>query len=243
MIFVAAGDFDNDGLMDLCVLTEAGPRLYRNVKGRFQPAELALPERRFESRRLDRLRPRLRPRPDPARRSPALLRNQGTAGFADRTADFPFVAGHPTSAFKLRAVPDTKAFDLAVLYDGHAPVLYRDQLGGRYTAAPYRRRAAVAGNLGDFRARIVDGKAHVLLPRGRPDGHWIRVQLAGVKSLKLAQDAEVEIKAGALYQKRTYEGVPLLFDIGSYTDRRRGPHHVAQRPHPERDQPGRQQEL
>ena len=42
--------------------------------------------------------------------------------------------------------------------------------------------------------------------------HWIRVQLAGVKSLKLAQDAEVEIKAGALYQKRMYEGVPLLFD-------------------------------
>ena len=216
VLFVAPGDYDNDGLMDLCVLTQAGPWLYRNVKGRFQPVEIALPERRFESAvwidydhdyDLDLIL---------LGDQPALLRNQGTAGFTDRTADFPFAAGHPTSAFKLRAVPDTKAFDLAVFYEGHAPVLYSDQLGGRYTAGPYGGARPSTEISGDFRARIVDGKAHVLVPRGRPTGHWIRVQLTGVKSLKLAQDAEVEIKAGELYQKRTYEGVPLRFDIGSY---------------------------
>ena len=32
VISVAAGDFDNDGLADLCVLTDAGPQLYHNGK-------------------------------------------------------------------------------------------------------------------------------------------------------------------------------------------------------------------
>ena len=44
VIFVAPGDFDNDGLMDLCVLTEAGPQLFRNTKGRFAPVEAPLPQ-------------------------------------------------------------------------------------------------------------------------------------------------------------------------------------------------------
>src|SRR6185312_6481200 len=29
VMFIAPGDFDNDGLMDLCVLTATGPELYR----------------------------------------------------------------------------------------------------------------------------------------------------------------------------------------------------------------------
>ena len=40
---------------------------------------------------------------------------------------------------------------------------------------------------------------------------WIMV------GLKLAQEAEVEIKTGALHLKQTYAGVPLLFDIGAYS--------------------------
>jgi hypothetical protein len=95
-------------------------------------------------------------------------------------------------------------------------VLYRDQLGGRYTATPYTAPPPSTEIVADFRARLVDGKAHVLTPRAKPGQHWIRVQLAGVKSLKLAQDAEVEIKAGALYLKQLYEGVPLRFPLGSY---------------------------
>ena len=45
-------------------------------------------------------------------------------------------------------------------------------------------------------------------------GKWIRVALTGVKNLKLGYDAEVEIKAGASYQKKIYRGVPLAFDLG-----------------------------
>jgi hypothetical protein len=60
-----------------------------------------------------------------------------------------------------------------------------------------------------------DGKIHLALNRSRGPSHWIRVRLEGIKNLKLAEDAEVEIKAGTLYRKATYAGVPLLFDTGA----------------------------
>jgi hypothetical protein len=60
-----------------------------------------------------------------------------------------------------------------------------------------------------------DGRIHLALNRGRGPSHWIRVRLQGIKNLKLAQDAEVEIKAGTLYREATYAGVPLLFSTGA----------------------------
>ncbi len=139
VIDVAPGDFDNDGLMDLCVLTADGPVLYRNTGGKFVRYPAKLLARRFDAAvwmdadhdyDLDLVL--LGPQP-------ALLRNQGAAGWADRTEDFPFVKGEVTSARKLRVVPDSKAFDLAVFYRDRAPVLYRDQLGGRYTRGSVQR--------------------------------------------------------------------------------------------------------
>jgi predicted nucleotidyltransferase len=195
VISAAPGDFDNDGLMDLCVLTEAGPLLYRNAKGRFVPYPAALPKRRFERAvwidydhdyDLDLVL---------LGDSPALVRNEGAAGFADRTRDFPFVAGHPADAFKLRVTPDSKAFDLAVVYSDKPAVLYRDQLGGRYIAEPYQGKQANAASVdADFNndgrldhARIApDGKVHVSLNRTPSNRHWIRVRLEGIKSHKLA---------------------------------------------------------
>jgi tetratricopeptide (TPR) repeat protein len=222
VLFIAPGDFDNDGLTDLCILTQAGPLLYKNVKGRFTPFPATLPHRRFERAvwidydhdyDLDLLL---------LGDSPALLRNQGKSGFADRTQDFPFATGHPTQALKLRTVGDSKAFDLAVFYRDHAPVLYRDQLGGHYTATAYPGKRPDSTLEADFdadgrldRARILpDGRVQVSFNRTKSTRHWIRVRLEGVKSLKLAEDAEVEIKAGPLYRKQTYSGVPLLFDTG-----------------------------
>ena len=43
---------------------------------------------------------------------------------------------------------------------------------------------------------------------------WLAVGLEGVKNLRLAPGAEVEVKAGSSYQKKTYSGVPLLFGLG-----------------------------
>ena len=206
-------------------MTETGPQLFRNTKGRFAKVAAALPQRRFERAvwidydhdyDLDLVL---------LGESPALMRNQGTAGFADRTADFPFVKGHVTGALKLRAVPDSKAFDLAVFFADRASVLYRDQLGGHYTAGsftgPKPDESVVKADFNnDGRTDVArispEGKVEVSLSRGSSARRWIRVQLQGVKSLKLAQDAEVEIKAGSLYRKQMYTGVPLVFDTGTY---------------------------
>ena len=225
VVSVAAGDFDNDGLMDLCVVTESGPKLYRNTKGHFAPFDAALPQRRFERAiwvdydhdyDLDLLL---------VGEQSVLFRNQGKAGFEDRSKDFPFVVAHATDAHKFRVDPDSKAFDLVVYYSDHAPVLYKDELGGKYTAGPYNAPApkrdvleAGFGKSGRMdQAKIeADGKLHVLLNRAEPAPRWIRVRLTGVKSLKLAQDAVVEVKAGDSYWKQTYAGVPLLFPVGAY---------------------------
>jgi len=226
VIDVAPGDFDNDGRMDLCVLTAAGLVLYRNTGGKFVRQPANLPARRFDAAiwvdfdhdyDLDLIL--LGPQP-------ALFRNQGAAGWADRTEDFPFVKGEVTSVKKLRVNPDSKAFDLAAFYRDRAPVLYRDQLGGRYTVEafhgqPDTHRMQVDADFDGTgrldRARIdTDGSIHFLRNQSE-QSHWIRVQLNGVRSLKLAQDALVEMKAGTLYRRQFYTGVPLTFDAGDHT--------------------------
>jgi tetratricopeptide (TPR) repeat protein len=50
-----------------------------------------------------------------------------------------------------------------------------------------------------------------------PAQNWITVQLEGVKNGRLAYGAEVEVKAGRLYQKRFYLGAPLTFSLGAYS--------------------------
>jgi tetratricopeptide (TPR) repeat protein len=133
--FIAPGDFDNDGLPDLCVLTTKGAVLYRNTGTRFvKQADLATGSFRKavwidydhdydedliligdESR---------------------LLRNNGEAGFSDETKRFPFVSGRALDAVRFDLEPDTPGFDLVVSYAGRPGVLYRDRLGGTYQAVP-----------------------------------------------------------------------------------------------------------
>jgi len=225
VIDIAPGDFNDDGLMDLCVLTNTGPELYRNTGGRFVRQPATLPARRFDRAvwldydhdyDLDLVL---------LGRQPALMRNQGAAGWMDRTGDFPFVSGEVVSAQKLRVLPDSKAFDLAVFYRDHAPVLYRDQLGGRYAVQAMKGNSAVdrmqvdadfdaTGRLD--RVRIdADGSVDFLRSQNAWN-HWIRVRLKGVRSLKLAQGALIEIKAGEVYRRQFYDGVPLSFDTGDH---------------------------
>ena len=239
VVSAAAGDFDNDGLADLCILTESGPLLYRNVKGKFEKVDANLPAGRFEKAvwldydhdyDLDLLL---------LGEKSVLLRNQGTAGFVDHTADFPFVAGHAIDAVSYRWMADSKAFDLVVSYADHAGVLYSDKLTGKYEAIPLPDLPAGAKWLDaadvndDSWLDIVSSAGTLLNRQGKFEqaaaptgdgsveddepgrsGKWIRVTLNGVKNLKLGYDAEVEIKAGASYQKKIYRGVPLLFDLG-----------------------------
>jgi hypothetical protein len=63
----------------------------------------------------------------------------------------------------------------------------------------------------------VNSKGQVLLLSNAtpPRNRWLRVDLTGVKNLKSALGAEVEIKADTLYQKKIYDGLPALFGLGS----------------------------
>ena len=239
VISAAAGDFDNDGLADLCVLTESGPLLYRNARGKFEKFAAPLPQAPFAKAvwldydhdyDLDLFL---------LGEKPALLRNQGSAGFVDHTSDFPFVSGRAMDGTSFRWTADSKAFDLVVTYSDHAGVLYSDKLTGKYEAVPIAELPAGAKWLeavdvnADSWLDIVSSVGTLINHRGKfervaqpiADGSvsgdatpanakWVRVVLAGVKNLKLGYDAEVEVKAGASYQKKLYRGVPLVFDLG-----------------------------
>jgi tetratricopeptide (TPR) repeat protein len=137
VVYVAAGDFNNDGLPDLCVLTEGGARLYANRGGgRFAESPARLPAGRFRRAvwldydhdyDLDLLL---------LGDGAALARNDGAAGWSDHTSDFPFAAGRALDAATLDLVADSQGMDLAVSYQDHPGVLYRDRLSGHYTAEP-----------------------------------------------------------------------------------------------------------
>jgi tetratricopeptide (TPR) repeat protein len=51
-----------------------------------------------------------------------------------------------------------------------------------------------------------------------PSAHWIGATLTGVKNPKLAYGAKVEIRAGLLYQKRAYYGLPITFGLRGRTE-------------------------
>jgi tetratricopeptide (TPR) repeat protein len=303
------GDFNNDGFVDLCILSAAGPALYENHNGKFAKSSVALPEGQFSTAvwidfdhdyDLDLML---------LGKASVLLRNQGEAGFAPHP--FPFADGEALSAVAFRLVADTKAKDVAISYRDKPAMLYLDQLTAEFKTQPLPEIPAGATNLrsmdldndgnldliysaagsvnvarnertkfaapvalgaapgalADFDARgftdfanasgVAQNGAtlHFLKPvaitglpgetefwasadfsgDGLPDAvvvtksgdvdlvtnkspdknHWVRVKIDGVKNLKLPLGSEVEVKAGESYQKRIYEGIPLLFGLGA----------------------------
>jgi tetratricopeptide (TPR) repeat protein len=136
IVSIAAGDYDNDGLPDLCVITSAGAALYHNNKGKFEKSPVKLPAGRFTKAvwidfdhdyDLDLVL---------LGEDAALARNNGVAGFSDDTAAFPFAKGAAIDAAAIDLMADTNGVDLAVSYRDHAGVLYRDRLLGKYEAVP-----------------------------------------------------------------------------------------------------------
>jgi len=85
VISVTPGDFDNDGYVDLCVLTDGSAFLYVNQKGTFKKSPVQLPAGRFvravwmdfdHDNDLDLFL---------FGEKSALVRNNGTAGFSDQS--------------------------------------------------------------------------------------------------------------------------------------------------------------
>ncbi len=129
IVDIAAGDFDNDGLPDLCVLTDGHATIFHNNHGTFaKVAEYSAPGARRalwldydHDYDLDLLL--FGP-------TSTLIRNDGTGKFENRTASFPFVAGNALSAILFADRGDTAARDVIVSFADRPGVLYRDKLNG-----------------------------------------------------------------------------------------------------------------
>ena len=86
------------------------------------------------------------------------------------------------------------------------------------TTAPAPIRADFNGDHREDYARILpDGSLHVYF-NASPDQRWSTVRIEGVKNLKTAAGATVEMKSGVFYNKRIYQGVPLAFALDSHAD-------------------------
>lgn len=314
VISVAPGDFNNDGLPDLAVITKSGPMLFVNRKGKFELYPVKMPSGSFRKAvwidfdhdyDLDLIL---------LGDTSALLRNDGGAGFSDQTSLFPFAAGRAIDATAFELIPDNNETDLAVQYEDGSLIIYHDKLMGQYEVKPYLPAlpgalsiqaldvnndgwpdlvsvgtggvSVLVNNRGDLKPPVnvaresgpvvladlanrgladlivggsiyknlgrakfekaesrplnlgavyaqadFDGDGRIDLASVSQDGsvqvlkntvvtsnNSIRVRLEGVKNLKIPQGAVVEVKAGAWYQKRTYNGVPLLFGLRAYQE-------------------------
>jgi Tfp pilus assembly protein PilF len=131
---VAAGDVNNDGLPDLCVVTDSGAAVYVNTAGTFAKAPLDLPAGSYAKAVWvdydhDYDEDLLLVGADSR-----LMRNDGRAGFSDHSADMPFVSGRAVDAIVFDMVNNTMGHDVAVSYADRPGVVYRDLLGGKYRA-------------------------------------------------------------------------------------------------------------
>src|SRR5436190_14357761 len=132
VVTMAPGDFDNDGLADLCVITKTGAYLFRNEKGSYRRLPARLPPGNYTKALwldydhdydLDLFL---------IGEKSVLMRNNGAAGFSDETARFPFVTGAALDAVPIDLIADSNGFDLVVSYKDRSGVLYRDRLAGKY---------------------------------------------------------------------------------------------------------------
>jgi hypothetical protein len=95
--------------------------------------------------------------------------------------------------------------------------------GGFETAATLpaeaaRIRADFNGDKREDHAELMpDGSVH-LLTNASADQRWLTVRITGLKNLKTGQDATVEMKSGAYYEKRIYAGTPLAFAVDGRAD-------------------------
>ena len=267
---VAVGDYDNDGLPDLAVVTASGVSLFHNNHGKFSKS-LEVPNSAGVTTALwldydhDYDLDLLLFGP-----KPILMRNSGNGKFEDHTTAFPFVKGQALSAVSFATRSDTAARDVIVSYADRAATIYYDRLNGTFGAAEVGAlpagsssidvqdfdhdgfldvvsysptlnavrnelgtkftvatgaHPALSGIRADFNgdnredyARILpDGSLHIYT-NVSPTEHWSTVFIQGIKNIKQAPGATVEVKSGIYYDKRIYAGVPIAFALDGHSD-------------------------
>ncbi len=274
IVDIAVGDFDNDGLPDLCVLSQNKATLFHNSRGiftRFAEFPAAGAKRALwldydHDYDLDLLL---------FGSKSTLLRNNGNGKFENKTEAFPFGPGDALSAVVFATRGDTAANDVVVSYSDRPGVLYRDKLNGVFektdlpllkagssaldvqdinhdglldlvyyspsvqalinlahdvnapatfelASKPAVRPSPVRADFNgdsreDYASLLRDGSLHVYTDAS-PGQRWLTVQIHGVKNLKQAGGATVEMKSGAYYDKRVAQGVPLSFAIDGRAD-------------------------
>ncbi len=128
VVSIAAGDYDNDGLPDLAVLTASGASLWHNNRGSFTKtldlpatggATVALWLDYDHDNDLDLFL--FGPKS-------FLERNNGNGTFEAQTDKFPFVNGQVLSATGFAVRGDTAARDIVVSYADRPGLLYADHL-------------------------------------------------------------------------------------------------------------------
>ncbi len=127
VISISPGDFNNDALPDLAILTKSGAELWANRRGKFEKQNVFIPEGAYNKAvwvdydhdgDLDLFL---------LGDKSVLLRNDGAAGFTDIHNSFPFVAGRAVDGAMI-------GLDLVVIYSDRPGVLYIDKMDGRYQA-------------------------------------------------------------------------------------------------------------
>ncbi|MCC6263434.1 MAG: CRTAC1 family protein [Bryobacterales bacterium] len=150
---VSAADFNNDGTIDLCVITGQGVTLLANRNGNSPSFEVA---GYFKGRYaqalwldydhdndLDLILLGARP---------LVLRNPGNGNFAPQPKAIPFASGRAIGGAVIHATAGSRAFDFIVSYQGRTGVLYQDQMGANYEARSLPELPSGAHQLraGDF---------------------------------------------------------------------------------------------
>lgn len=69
----------------------------------------------------------------------------------------------------------------------------------------------------DLAALTPDGSVHRLTNATATPNTYLRISLAGVRNPRLPAEAQVEVRAGLRYQKKTYTGTPLVFGLRDTT--------------------------
>lgn len=69
----------------------------------------------------------------------------------------------------------------------------------------------------DLAALTAEGSLHRLTNTTATSNTYLRISLAGVRNPKLPSEAQVEVRAGVRYQKKTYTGTPLVFGLRDAT--------------------------